>query len=284
MKITNNCNLPSAFVNFCKQEEKFAENEIRVSSMLGSVREAVLKKRYNDDIEKDVSDQIWAIFGTAVHSIMEKNEEDKESLVEHRMKIHIMNYIVTGKCDLFKNNTLIDYKTTTVWKYVHEDYDRFKRQMLMYAVLLAENGYECIGADIVMMFRDWVKTKANELDYPSHQVEIVHFDFSEEDIERMKQEMISWIVLYDMSIKDTDNNLPNCSNKDRFRDPDTWAVMKKNQKKAVKAKFESEEAAEEWIKENGKGDYIEYRPGEDKKCLYYCDCKSVCSYAKKLCK
>ena len=52
--------------------------------------------------------------------------------------------------------------------------------------------------------------------------------------------------------------------------------MKKGRKTALRV-LDSLETAEKYKTENS-GDYIEKRPGTDKKCLEYCLCCEKCSY------
>ena len=72
------------------------------------------------------------------------------------------------------------------------------------------------------------------------------------------------------------SELPVCSAEQRWATEDRWALMKKNAKKALKL-CQSEDEAKELL-EQGKGDYIEFRAGEDKKCTEYCSCNKWCSY------
>lgn len=74
-----------------------------------------------------------------------------------------------------------------------------------------------------------------------------------------------------------DNKLPVCTPEERYRNGDKYAVMKKGRKSALRV-LDTEEEAKKWMEENGKGEYIEYRPGTDDKCIHYCYAKDFCSY------
>ena len=58
-----------------KRDYKFEPNEYRVTQLLKGIRETILERRHYHEIEQDVSDMIWLLFGTAVHSIIEHHKE-----------------------------------------------------------------------------------------------------------------------------------------------------------------------------------------------------------------
>ena len=59
MIITNNLNLPQPLVDMAQSEYKLKPNEYRVTSLLKGIRETILERRHQDEIEQDVSDMIW---------------------------------------------------------------------------------------------------------------------------------------------------------------------------------------------------------------------------------
>jgi len=67
-----------------------------------------------------------------------------------------------------------------------------------------------------------------------------------------------------------------CTAEERYNSGPRYAVMKKGRKTALRV-LDTREAAEEWMATGG-GDFIEERPGEDKKCLEYCAAAAFCSY------
>jgi len=77
-----------------------------------------------------------------------------------------------------------------------------------------------------------------------------------------------------------DNDIEICSPENRFHKDDKWALKKKGNKRASKI-CNSEEEAKNLLQD---GQEIEFRPGEDTKCLYYCDCKNHCNHYKKFVK
>ena len=102
MKITNEHNLPEAFVEMAKQDYEYKEGQYSVTSLLRGLRETILLRRYHDDIEQDVSDMIWLLFGTAIHTILENQEtgehEKKEKYTIAGSSADSSNAGAAGRC------------------------------------------------------------------------------------------------------------------------------------------------------------------------------------------
>ena len=83
-----------------------------------------------------------------------------------------------------------------------------------------------------------------------------------------------------------DNLIPECTPEERWHKDDTYAVMKKGNKRAVRV-FNNIDDAKTFIDEKLNADQkeglklsIEKRNGEDVKCCNYCDYCKYCSYYK----
>ena len=77
MKITNNMKLPQPFVDAVNSDYQYRDKRYSVTTLLKPTREIMLMRRHNEEISQDVSDMIWSIFGTAVHSVLENSTEGK---------------------------------------------------------------------------------------------------------------------------------------------------------------------------------------------------------------
>ena len=77
MKITNKYNLPYGFVKAVSTERHNAENCISATTLLQGVKQIILTDRHWNELEDDVSERIWAIFGSAVHLLMESEGENE---------------------------------------------------------------------------------------------------------------------------------------------------------------------------------------------------------------
>ncbi len=72
MIITNELGLPAPFVSLAQQDYTIKPNEYRVTSLLKGVREAILERRHQDKIERDVSDMVWLLKSKGTISISNK--------------------------------------------------------------------------------------------------------------------------------------------------------------------------------------------------------------------
>lgn len=280
MIITNRFDLPQSFVQMAQREYIVTPREYRVTSLLKGLRETILERRHHNEIERDVSDMIWLLFGQAVHHVLEVYDEKDTQLKEERIKVPIGDYILSGQFDLYDSETkgLVDYKTASVWKIIYKNYDDWRRQLLIYSYMMKRIGFAVEHGDIIALLKDHSKKQAKtQRGYPQLPVEKIRFEFNADDYAEIEE----WIYDRFAEIKKIENlpddELPLCTPEERFNSGDKYAVMKKGRKTALRV-LDSEEDAQKWMDENGKGDYIEIRPGEDKKCADYCSVNKFCNY------
>lgn len=279
MKITNRLNLPQAFVKMAERDYQYAPNEYRVTSLLKGVRETILERRHESEIEQDASDMIWLLFGTAVHSVLEHQEEGDSQIKETRLKMPVDGYILSGQFDLYdaETKTITDYKTCSAWKVVFGDYSDWRKQLLIYAYMMKYAGFPVEHGEIVALMKDHSKRDAKFKEgYPKFPVEKITFEFTEQDFAEIEAFLLDKFVEIKKCERLPDDELPVCTQEERFNSGDKYAVMKKGRKTAMRV-LDSAEEAEKWMNENG-GDSIEVRPGEDKKCADYCSVCEFCNY------
>ena len=279
MIITNKLGLPQAFVEMAKSDFTAEPKTYRVTSLLKGIRETILEKRHADEIEQDVSDMIWLLFGTAVHGILEKQQEQGHEIKESRLSINMGEYTLSGQFDLYnaKEKKITDYKTCSVWKVIYGDYSDWRRQLLIYAYMMRQIGFEVNSGEIVAIMKDHSKRDAKfKAEYPKLPVQVIKFNFTLEDF----AEIESWLIDKFDEIRRCeqlpDDELPLCTPEERYNSGDKYAVMKKGRKTALRV-LDSMEEAEKWMADNG-GDEIKVRPGEDKKCIDYCSVCEFCNY------
>lgn len=281
MKITNKYGLPESFVKMATTDYKVTPNRYSATQLLDSTRACILKRRHSDELEEDVSDLIFALFGQLSHAILEKTGGGDGDFTEEKLITPIKDtgYSLSGIFDLFtpEEKLVTDYKTCSVWKVTYGDYDDWKKQLLMYAWQLRHIGFEVKKGQIIAIMRDWQKSKAKfDKDYPSHQVKKIIFYFTEKDFQEIEKWIYNRFEEIIQAEKLQDDNLPLCTLQERFNDGDKFAVMKNGRKRALRI-LNSEDEAEKWKEEND-GDYVEKREGQDKKCLEYCSVAQFCSY------
>lgn len=285
MIITNKFNLPQQFVDAINSDEQpeSRPDVFSVTETLKGVREIVLSRRHKDEVTVDVSDMVWLLFGKAVHSMLDSKKESPGDLVEFRLYQPMGRVGLTGKPDLYRESDqcVVDYKTCSIWKIIHKDFSDWERQIYLYAWLLGGNGYPVKKGRVLAFLKDHSKIDAERnKDYPQHSVYVHEFDIDKDKQNEIVTETIRvMMAAYDLRNTDTPK-LPLCSDEQRYHKPNKYAVMKPKQKKAVKV-LDTEEAAQAYA-DTIPGATVQYRPGEDAKCLRYCMVRQFCDHAQSL--
>lgn len=286
MKITNKLELPDMLVRALEKEYEYREKRYSITSLLDPDRVIMLKRRYNDEIEQDVSESIWLLLGTSVHYILEKGVENKkkenESVEEHLEYTFDSGYTLSGIIDHTENDYIDDYKVTSVWTVLYgSNNDKWKKQLQMGAYLYYKNHGKWIGKGrIIAILKDFNKKDSfKNIKYPSYPISVIEFDLGTPD------EIEEWIIERFKTIAELekldDKDLPLCTMEDRFNKGKKYAVMKKTSDRAWKTFTDLNKARELLINLERKhpGEYkIEERFGEDTKCLNYCSCCKFCNY------
>lgn len=279
MIITNKKGLPEPYVKACELEENV--EGLRVTQLLNGVRAVILTQRHWDEIEVEAAKMVWLILGSAVHKLLEMTDEEDDEFREQRLSMKISNTTLTGKSDLYKNKVITDYKTCSTWKVVYGETDDWQKQLLLYAMLWKDAGFEVNGGEILAIMKDHIETKAEfDPSYPEDPIEMFKWDFTDKDIEDIRVWAEKRIKLIESLENVPDEELPLCTPKERFNDGDKFAIMRNGRKNAKKV-CDTREEAESLISQYH-GDYIEVRKGIDKKCLKYCMCREFCQYAQSL--
>ena len=281
MKVTNELGLPQAFINALNLERHNAEGEYSATTLLKSAREVMLTNRHFDEIEIDVADCVWQIWGTAVHLIFER--AGIEGFTEEKFEVPVSNSKVTGRVDLYdlENETIYDWKTASTWKVQFNDFSDWDKQGLIYAWLMKQNGLKVKEIKFVALLKDHSKSKARkDFEYPQKPVVVHTVKATAEALEEIEKYIVSKIKSFEEAEKLADADLPECTKEERWATEDKWAIMKAGRKTALKV-CDSEEEAKSLMAEKC-GTSIEYRAGENKKCSDYCNCKEFCPFWKSL--
>ena len=289
MNLTNSLNLPRPFVSAAESDYKYTPKRYSVTTILKGTREAILQRRHDAEITQDVADMVWAIFGSSVHQILQNAEETETQLKENYIVVDMPNgYQLSGIFDLYDDatGTVTDYKTASAWKVIFGEFDDWRRQTLVYVWMLRQIGFEAKRGEIVAMLKDHSKRDAmTKADYPKHPVFKVGWDFTDEELEECGRWLEARFEEIEAAEQLPDDQLPMCSEEERWHKPDKWAVMKEGRKTAVRL-YDSEEEANARMEQEsatGKGRfYVEHRPGEDPKCASYCSACEFCDHYKKL--
>ena len=287
MKVTNNYNLPQSFVDFARNDKYSKGNaDISATTLIDSPRVRLMRDHYHEDRVVDVVDNVWALFGTAVHHVLESSTPTEDVVLEERLFCDVDGWVLSGAVDhqsIYGNTVEItDYKVTSVWSVIHGKID-WERQLNVYAYLVQKNkGKRVTKLSICAVLRDWNKRDAQtKPDYPQAPVVIV-------DIPKWTEmERINYIhgrinahqeaqIVYDMEA-----SFPPCSDEDRWKRDDAWAVKKKGLKRAMRV-FSTYDEANSFATEQSVPVEIEHRIGEPIRCKgNYCGVADFCSQFKK---
>lgn len=286
MKIKNKYNLPQPFVDAATNEHVNVPKRYSTTNILKGTCEAILLRRHDDEIEQDVSDMVWLIFGSAVHKILAGANETPNQIKENWASMQMPNgYTLSGVFDLYDGDieTVIDYKTVSVYKELSGDWEDYRRQLLCYCVLLRAMDFPAHHGQIVAMLKDWSTTKTREPGYPPHNVVVHGWDFTDDDLDAAETAIENKFWDIEKQEQLPDEQLRPCSPAERWHKQDTWAVYRGKNKNATKV-FSAEAPAKSFIsmREKPKEYRIEFRPGYDRKCQEYCLVKKWCPYWKNL--
>lgn len=166
MIVTNSKALPEPIHMAIKYGDKYdGYGTLSVTTLIEPPKQWILKKKHADDIHVDVSEMMWAMFGSACHSFIEgaKLSDKSRYVIEKRMRYIVDDTTVSGKMDLldlngatFDPSTMIirggkiwDYKVSSVWSYIFRDEkDAWIKQLNFYATLLRNVGFVFTQEDV----------------------------------------------------------------------------------------------------------------------------------------
>ena len=280
MKVTNKLNMPAAFVNAVSTARHNAAGCFSATTLNKGAKEIILSDRHFDEITVDAADSVWAVWGTAVHALLESQPDN--NFHEEYFKVPVSNSFVTGQVDSYdmENATIYDWKTASVWKVQFADFDDWRRQGMTYAWLLKQSGLDVKKCVFVALLKDHSKTKAKtDSSYPQSPVFIYEFDVTAADMEETAARILAKVQEIESAYKLDDDAIEPCSAEERWADGEKWAVMKNGRKTAIKL-FDNSADADAMAGEMGNAYYVEHRPAISRKCGDYCNCKDFCNFYK----
>ena len=285
MKLTNNIGIPEplakAIANSRKGYSKGEGVDYSVTELIGPAHQRRLIREHQNNISEEAVDQIWSLLGTSVHYMIEMAQEDQDYVSEKRFFMSFNNKLISGQADLVdkKNGIIYDWKVTSAWTHINGIKPDWEAQLNLLKLLLEfdniQNEFpEIQKLYIIAIYRDWKKNDAmRNPDYPQKQVAMLPVSMWRSEATR--KYLLERIEAHDsVGIDDV------CSDDERWHKDDKYAVKKKTNKKATKL-FNDESKARLFI-EDKKDMVIEFRPGEDTRCLHYCPVQQFCSHGKKL--
>lgn len=231
MKIVNASGMPKQLYDFMCQDfydHEAAKGTYSITTLMRPTQESVLVRRYNDQIEVDASKRLWSVFGSAVHTVLERLHGDSYKPIE-RLVADIGFAKVSGKFDLIDGDKVIDWKVTSVWTIIYGDRkEEWREQLSGYRWLYWQaKGIKLNDTGTInAILRDWRKADTVKNGYP--QLPAVAIDIPLMSID----ETDAWIKRRAKAHLDAeamgDDTLPNCSKDERW-----WNDKKKTFVKCV---------------------------------------------------
>jgi CRISPR/Cas system-associated exonuclease Cas4 (RecB family) len=284
MNYTNKYNLPiGIFEAISKDNYDYISNSISVTRLIDSPKIQLLKEFHKDDIETDISEGLWRLLGSSVHYVL-GNIDSKNMLKEERLSCEIDGVNIVGRIDSYngRDKSLHDYKVTSVWSVIYAGINgkkEWENQLNCYAWLLKMSGFEVDKLYVNAILRDWSKREAQKnSDYP--QIPFVIIPINKWDEDKTETYITERLMLHTNTDGIDIDNL-DCSPEERWEEPTTYAVYKKNKSgnwyKRADRVFKTFDEAINYC--NNSGNKIKIRQGIDKRCSEYCDVKRWCNYA-----
>jgi len=272
MKYTNKLNLPESFAKFYKSTEtKIIENRYSVTELLKPTQEIILFRKHANEVSCDIAECIPALFGTAVHELLEKNAPEGD-YSEYKLEFSIFGKIIVGITDLLSQDMKIitDYKTGTTSKVSRKDFNDFYYQGMMYAFgIFLNHNVKPQKLIFPILLKDWSKIKAaSSPDYPKSPIYVWKYDIKDSDYDNI-------LDFIKNKFKEIDEMKMHCSDEDRWYSGTKYAVYKKKDDAKAKKIFDTIEEANAFAQENS-CEYVQTRLGEYTKCNYYCDVRPFC--------
>lgn len=306
MIFQNKFNLPAPLVTALTGElydlKNPPENVISVTGIIKPPKQKVLEARHDAEIEVDVSERLWMLMGTACHYVAEQSA-GYEHITEKRWFMdcattntyeledgqEITSAIwydphtiyVSGKLDIYDptEKKLSDYKITSVWSWIIEKCMKKEHdaQLQINALALRQLGHSVEKVSILMLFRDWSKSRSKQ-DYPDLEVPMKEIFAPLWNDKEIMEYIDGRVRLHYEARRKTDDEIPACSPEERWAKETKYAVMKVGKKRAERVYDRKPEP--DFMVQNHPGCVVVERPGTDTKCQEYCSCNLWCNYWK----
>lgn len=287
MKITNKFDIPQTFVNVL-QRPTYSKGKahLSVTQLINSPKIVALSAKFEEELEQDASEMVWSLFGSAVHNILERGQ-DEYHVVEQRLFTTFEGWTLSGAIDLQilsdKGRSIRDYKVTSVWAAM-QDKIEWEQQLNIYAWLVEKVTKDpVIDLGIVAIIRDWNRRDSlNREGYPKAPIsEIPIRLWPMEEREAYVSSRIKAHSECEFALE-TGSALPQCSSSEMWEKPTTWAVKKIGATRA-KSVHATEADAVEALNNAAKDYEIEVRNGERIRCATFCPVNQYCAQWRDYC-
>lgn len=208
MKLTNQLGLPDQFLKaytFITSQYDKQGADYSATELLQPPRMYALKKKFKDELSEDVAEHIHKFYGSLNHHVLEKVTTEG---AERRYHATFNEATISGSVDFQKNGIIYDYKFTSVG--TSKNLRDYSRQLNIYAELMRQNHLNPQGLRLILVFRDWKKTKTPLVDYPPYPVEV-------KPIQLRRTEIVQTFIIERIDLfRKAEEELPLCSDDERW--------------------------------------------------------------------
>lgn len=282
MTVTNKLHLPEAFVKAVCVERHNKAGHYSATTLNKGTKEIILQERHWDEFTQDAADNVWAVFGTAVHAILEQSNDG--NFHEEKFDIAVSKSRVTGVVDSYdmEHGIINDWKTASVYKVMKGDFSDWYKQGMTYSWLLKQNGLDIRRCRFIALLKDHSKSKAKtDSSYPQSPTFVYEFEITPEELEQAGARILAKVKEIEAAELMGDDDIEPCTAEERWADGEKWAVMKNGRKSAIKL-FDNQLDADAMAGELGNSHSVEHRAAISKKCGEYCICKEFCNFYKEM--
>lgn len=290
MKFTNKFKLPLPVVMAVKANTYDKHGDYSMTELIKPPQMAELCRRHADKLSTDVSQQAYSLESTALHALLAEAKVPGGQ-GEMRFMCEVEGRKISMKPDFLYpmedgSYHLLDNKRVS-WMAVKEGPKiEWVQQLNGYAYGLRKMGYKIGKISVIAWYRDWSYMECHIKKLPNYPpCEIQELDVPIWPDDRCYNYLQERLALHLQAKLQPDENLPQCSNDDRWADPDRFAVVfteGKSKGKAVPggAYFTNLAEAQAFLSSRsgkGPGAMVEYRRSESKRCERgFCDAAPFC--------
>lgn len=277
MALTNRLNLPHSIVQAVTNDPYKGGGDISVTQLILPPYLRLLRKKHPP--QEDVADRIWALMGQIGHSVLERYTPVnalKEERLFTKVKGPVETWEVSGQFDLLEEGILTDFKYTSIWAGMNGGKVEWEQQLNLLRLLCDEKyentydgRYEVDKLQIIAIYRDWQKSKVGDEGYPKSQIDVIPIDLWD------KQKASAYLHER-VSLHQNADPEP-CTDMERWKRPDVFAVQKTGGKRALKL-FPIKADADNWLAQQSDKDkmWVGSRLGEYVRCSSYCSVSHAC--------
>ena len=294
MKYTNIHNLPEPVVRAVRNDSYSKPSSAWSVTQLGTPPQLrALRRKHWGDLEEDVSEMLWALFGQAIHGVIERGGNADGWIPEVRLTHEVDRgdpmTAVTGQIDAYDADsaTIWDWKSCSVWsmKDVAESgvgiaKPEWAWQANCYRWLAEREGWDVEEMRILAICRDHRQSEASRYNawYPPTpfvplEVPVI------EDIEDRMRERIMEHMSADVSLELGEYQLYQdhpCSDEDRWSREGKHRVFRSPKHKRAYRVFDSLGEAES-MAAGIKGAVVISEPTVHVRCERFCAVRDQCA-------